>query len=196
MHNLSDMQRGSGIDFNSSTMMGFQSAFAGALLALGFVFMIYVMWKIFEKAGIKGYKALIPFYNIYLLTKLSFNSGWYFLIPAALMGIVHATIGITVFNNYIAKINGEALTRGLMPVAVIAWLGISVFEIIRRYKLNRNFGKGTGNFVLMLLFQPIMLMILAFDDSKYRKVNTIRVEVPVEAYETNETDTEDEAIEE
>lgn len=45
-----------------------------------FILMIVVMWKIFVKAGIKGWKSLIPFYNYYCLSKITFNKGWLFIL--------------------------------------------------------------------------------------------------------------------
>lgn len=38
------------------------------------------MWKIFVKAGIEGWKSLIPFYNCYCLSELTFNKGWLFIL--------------------------------------------------------------------------------------------------------------------
>jgi hypothetical protein len=39
------------------------------------------LWKIFTKAGYAGWKCLIPFYNQYILCKISFglDKGWYFI---------------------------------------------------------------------------------------------------------------------
>ena len=41
---------------------------------------IIAQWKIFEKAGEEGWKAIIPFYNMYIYTKISGMDGWFFLI--------------------------------------------------------------------------------------------------------------------
>ena len=32
-----------------------------------YVLLIIGMWKVFEKAGVAGWKSLIPFYNIFVL---------------------------------------------------------------------------------------------------------------------------------
>ncbi|MDR1017694.1 MAG: DUF5684 domain-containing protein [Lachnospiraceae bacterium] len=44
------------------------------------VLSIVAMWKIFTKAGVEGWKSIIPIYNIYILTKISFGNGWWFLL--------------------------------------------------------------------------------------------------------------------
>lgn len=38
------------------------------------------MWKIFVKAGARGWAALIPFYNFYVMTKITWGKGWLFLL--------------------------------------------------------------------------------------------------------------------
>ncbi len=43
------------------------------------VFVIVCQWKIFEKAGEPGWAAIIPFYNTYVLFKISFGNGLFFL---------------------------------------------------------------------------------------------------------------------
>lgn len=44
------------------------------------IFSLVCMWKVFAKAGIPGWKALIPFYNLYCLCKLTWGIGWLFLL--------------------------------------------------------------------------------------------------------------------
>lgn len=42
--------------------------------------MIAGFWKIFLKAGQHGWAAIVPFYNLYVLFKISWGNGWYFLL--------------------------------------------------------------------------------------------------------------------
>ncbi len=44
------------------------------------ILMIVCYWKIFEKAGEKGWISLIPFYNTYIIFKIAFGNGWMFLL--------------------------------------------------------------------------------------------------------------------
>lgn len=43
------------------------------------IVMLIGIWKLFTKAGQPGWGAIIPFYNMYLLFKITFGNGWYFL---------------------------------------------------------------------------------------------------------------------
>ena len=56
-----------------------------ACLAI-YVLAIIGFWKMFEKAGEPGWKALIPIYNLYILFKIAWGNGILFLllfVPAA-----------------------------------------------------------------------------------------------------------------
>ncbi len=49
-------------------------------IAVLILYNILITWKIFVKAGQPGWAAIIPFYNMYILSKIVFNKGWYFLL--------------------------------------------------------------------------------------------------------------------
>lgn len=76
---------------SSSSLSASEAAGAGVAIATIFGMMmlpvlivavvtIIGMWKVFEKAGVAGWKAIIPFYNSYLLTEISGQNGWLFLL--------------------------------------------------------------------------------------------------------------------
>ena len=79
------------------------------------------LWKIFEKAGEPGWKALIPFYNAYILFKITWGNGWKFLlllIPIA--NIVFAVITEVKLAKAFGKGGGFAV--GLILLAPIFYL--------------------------------------------------------------------------
>ena len=85
-----------------------------ALAVLGIV----AMWKIFEKAGEPGWAAIIPFYNLYVLFKITWGNGWKFLfllIPIA--NIVFAIITMVKLAKAFGKSGGFAV--GLIFLSVI-----------------------------------------------------------------------------
>ena len=49
-------------------------------------------WKMFEKAGEKGWKSIIPFYNTFTLFKIAGYNGWMFLL--LIIPIVNILIAI------------------------------------------------------------------------------------------------------
>lgn len=58
-------------------------AFLGVIFLLVIVmcvFMLACLWKIFSKAGLPGWIALIPIYNTYKLMEITWGVGWLFLV--------------------------------------------------------------------------------------------------------------------
>ncbi len=86
-------------------------------LAIG-VLAVIAMWKIFVKAGEPGWAAIIPFYNIYVLFKITWGSGWKFLlllIPFA--NIVILIITMVKLAKAFGKSGGFAV--GLIFLSII-----------------------------------------------------------------------------
>ena len=64
-------------------------ALAGGIIIFMLIFMVVMFaicivmiiaeWKLFKKAGQPGWAAIIPFYNSYILAKITWGNGWFFL---------------------------------------------------------------------------------------------------------------------
>lgn len=52
----------------------------GVIFLIIFLLMIASLWTIFTKAGRPGWEAIIPFYNIYVLTVIARIPWWWFVI--------------------------------------------------------------------------------------------------------------------
>lgn len=106
------------MDYNS-TMYVTDTASAG--LSIGYVLalllvaalMIVAMWWIFAKAGEAGWKAVVPFYNTYILYKITWGNGLYFLL--LLIPCVNIVIQI-ITSVKLAKVFGKGIgfTLGLI----------------------------------------------------------------------------------
>ena len=69
------------------------------------VLAIIAMWKIFQKAGEEGWKAIIPFYNAYTLVKIADGNGIKFLL--LLVPIVNIVYTIMLYVR-LAKAFGKS----------------------------------------------------------------------------------------
>ena len=91
------------------------------LVWLGFiVFFIAAMWKVFEKAEQPGWTAIVPIYNLYIMTKIGGKPGWWvimFFLP-----VVNLIFLIWLYNM-ISKSFGkdEGFTAGLVILGFIFW---------------------------------------------------------------------------
>ena len=86
------------------------------------VITIIGMWKVFEKAGREGWKAIIPFYNMYVLTEISGQNGWLFLL--CLIPGVGALIWSIMVSIKLAPAFGKdtAFAIGLILLAPIFYM--------------------------------------------------------------------------
>lgn len=63
----------------------------GALLFL--LVIIASCWKMYEKAGVAGWKAIVPFYNMYVLVQIAGKPWWWFLLMfVPVVGVVIALL--------------------------------------------------------------------------------------------------------
>lgn len=115
-------------------------AFVGVYLIIAFVIavlQIVAMWKLYTKAGEKGWKSIIPIYNIVILFKICGLSPWLILVYFA----------------------------GFIPV--VGWIAIIALAIYQSNCLAKSFGKDLGYTVGLLLLPTIFYMILGFGKSEY-----------------------------
>ena len=118
-------------------------AFFGVIMVVAIaiaVVHIIAMWKVFTKAGEKGWKAIIPFYNIAILYKISGMSPWLVLLYIGLF--------IPVVNIFVA-------------------IAIAVMSLYQPINLAKAFNKSTGFTVGLIMVPFVFYLILGFGDSKY-----------------------------
>ena len=51
----------------------------GLIAILFYILTVAAQWVVFQKAGIAGWKSIIPIYNSYCLFKIAWGNGWIFL---------------------------------------------------------------------------------------------------------------------
>lgn len=107
------------------------------------VLLVIALWRIFTKAGEKGWKAIVPVLNLITEYKISGMSPYFLLIY----------IGFFIpFVNFFAG---------------IAMFVITIIQIV---KLGEAFGKSTGFKVGMVLLSPIFFLILGLGNSTYQGI--------------------------
>ncbi len=133
---------------NNSDTSGF-FVFSGAFLfiVIALVIVSYVaLWKIFEKAGQPGWKALIPIYNFWVLCEIVGRPGWW------------------------------ALLFLLSFIPVVGWIIPTVVGIIVMLDLGKAFQKTTTFSVLgLIIFSIVGLLILGFGQDKFHKASPVKL---------------------
>ena len=170
--------------YNIDDLTPTQAAFAGGMLGtilisvcVFYLFVIIALWKIFTKAGIKGWKSLIPIYNLYCAFKMIGLSPWWilweFLSSFAFSLAITLALGdraTAYFESWSSELPQDVVTNGWVIVTMLLTVAISLYVNIRfAGKLAKAFGKGTGFAVGIFFLQPIFLLILGFGSAKYDK---------------------------
>lgn len=115
------------------------------------------MWKLFTKAGEKGWKSLIPFYNLYVLCRLVWEVKFFWVIV-----LLYA---ISSISNSIAISNASLAGMGF--VTAVASITAFVFTVILCNKISKAYGHGKGFTVGLVIFNFLFMLILGFGKSKY-----------------------------
>lgn len=115
-------------------------AFLGFFIIVGLVVGILQlagMWKVYTKAGEKGWKCIIPIYNLVILFRISGLSPW-------------------IIFGYLAAI--------IPFVGWIVCLGITIYQC---NALAKSFGKDVGYTIGLIFLPTIFYMILGFGKAEY-----------------------------
>ena len=90
------------------------------------VFMIACLWKIFTKAHEEGWAAIVPFYNSYILFKITWGNGWLFLLMLIpLANFVIAIITMVKLAKVFGKGGGWACGLIFLPIIFLPILAFS-----------------------------------------------------------------------
>ena len=97
------------------------SPFAGFITLVIAVVIIVAIWKIFEKGGEPGWKAIIPFYNLYTEYKMFWGNGWLFLLT--LIPVVNIVVGFILLHKMSKAFgHGIGFTLGLIFLPYIFFI--------------------------------------------------------------------------
>ena len=121
--------------------------FCGLILA---VLHVVIMWKLFTKMGLEGWKAIIPFYNLYVLCEKLFGNGLYML--AFLVGCVPAIGGILLL----------------------------FVQVILSIRMAKAFNQETPFAIGLVLLAIVFQGILAFGNAQYTQLPDYDIHHPFE----------------
>lgn len=110
------------------------------VIAVIAVLQIIGMWRVFTKAGEKGWKAIIPFYNIAILYKISGMSPY--------LVFVYIALFIPILN-------------------IFASIAIAIFNLYQKINLMKAFKASTGMTVAMIMVSFITYLMLGFGNYEY-----------------------------
>jgi hypothetical protein len=109
------------MDYEYSSSLSAETLMTILFISLAFsIFLIAAQWRVFTKAGQPGWAALIPIYNVYIMTKIAGKPGiWTLLMFIPIVNIIFAIWLL----NMVSKSFGhdEGFTVGLLFLGIIFW---------------------------------------------------------------------------
>ena len=135
-----------GLGIGAAVLIGIVAALTRYLMhAIGFSAM-------YRKAGVAGWKAFIPVYDIYNNYKISWNGKLFFLYAALI-------VASTILGTF---------TEGTMAlVGTAVSIGTIYMTVMQNVKMAKRFGKGIGTGILLILFPGITSLVLGLGKAEY-----------------------------
>lgn len=150
-----------------------------SLISLAFaILFIIASWKLLEKFGEKPWKALIPFYNVYLIYKYTWKKGafWVYLI-ATLAGDI-----LFYASEVIAGKTPDNIWASILVLLAFPFLIVELaHHVLASIRITEAFGKKKSFAVGLVLLYEIFIMILGFGKSQYVYGKTDAEELPEES---------------
>lgn len=126
-------------------LIAFLGIFILVLVAL-LVVMLVSNWRLYQKAGVEGWKSLIPFYSTYVTNQIAFNN------TKNQLGII--MIALSVVGNLLP----ESGLTSILSLVSLAGTSYIYYNFMKRF--------GSTGFAIASLFAPFICMpIAAFSSS-------------------------------
>ncbi|MBQ4062289.1 MAG: hypothetical protein IJD14_05515 [Christensenellaceae bacterium] len=129
---------------------------------LGTVFvllMIIARWRLFKKAGVGGWKSIVPVYNVYTLFKIAWRVKYFWV--------------MIIFQVLSVAITVPAIYNGREPMFFIKLLSAllmvitQIISVLMNFKLSRAYGHGFFFGLMLWIFPTLFTLILGLGGSKY-----------------------------
>lgn len=123
------------------------------------IFCVAVMWKVFCKAGEPGWASLIPFYNLYVMTRITWGRGWLFIFGFLPLGnLIFAIFTMIKLAKVFGKKGGFAC--GLIFLSIV-FLPILAFGKAEYTGPDRE--KSTGAIIASAITGGIGIILLVLE---------------------------------
>ena len=160
----------------AGAVLGGMFGIFGVMAIAFFILMIVAMWKIFTKAGEKGWKALIPIYNLYIYFKIAGAKNWFWALFVVSLGFDILSAVVSNSGVFVIDQAGKVTAVANVAAANIFYFvtcAVIIFQIIAGIvqcaKLSKAFKRGIGTTLGLIFLPNIFQLILAFGSAKYDK---------------------------
>lgn len=135
------------------------------------VLTIVSLYKVFEKAGEKGWKSIIPIFNIFTMFKIAKNDGFMKQVRAICAMSVTLTLGVMGIVGSIAASKGMMMVCGV--IAILLAVACAIYLFVVTFRMYADFAEAFGHSrtwgILLIIpyLSTVAMCILAFGNDTY-----------------------------
>jgi hypothetical protein len=140
-----------------NALAGLGALIVGAMISAFVRYLVHAIGHcaMYRKAGEAGWRAFIPFVDIYTNYKISWQGKFFFLYAA--LTIASTCLGL--------------FTEGALALAgTAASIGVIYMAVKQNLNMAKCFGKGAGTTIALILFPGITSLVLGFGKAEYRAI--------------------------
>lgn len=115
------------------------------------ILLVVAYWKMFTKAGIAGWKSLIPLYNVYIAFKIAWKDQTAFWVWLA------ANVVYSLFRDHEDGVS-DVITIAAGILALVWWMRFCIRQA-------KSYGKGAGTGIAAFFLPNIMTLYYGFASS-------------------------------
>ncbi|MBQ5989507.1 MAG: hypothetical protein IJL67_08450 [Oscillospiraceae bacterium] len=136
------------------------------------VVMLVARYKLFEKAGEAGWKAIIPFYWSIVLSKIATGKktlGAAFVVAYSVFLIAYISFYYRQMVMLMGNLDGSMSASDAASImlfslfVMVLSIGMAVLNGILMFKLAKSYGKSEGWCVAMIFLSGILIIAMGFD---------------------------------
>lgn len=127
---------------------------------VAYIITVIPLWAMFKKAGVKGWKAIVPIYNIYIIYKICWK-------PEIFWAAIAVALITSVSGIFAILSAGSGVIGFHLAICVISQV-LSIFlAIYLCIFISKSYGHSYGFAIGFVLLPTIFSYIVAFGGSKY-----------------------------
>lgn len=130
------------------------------------------LWKVFEKAHVKGWKALVPIYNYYCIVRMVKRPIAYFywtILPILSCLVLVSLMGMVSFVNSVTSSETSTLfsmvMTALISLSVVLMIPSIIISFVVMFDLAKLFRRGAWFGLGLIVIPVVFILILGFDKS-------------------------------
>lgn len=127
-----------------------------AIVIIAYVIVVIGLWKMFDKAGEAGWKALIPIYNTYILFKISWQTKMFWI-----------ELAIMIAAQLLYMYGDANLNQMMLIFAYGLSLLSAIIQAVLCYNISLAYGHGIGYFLGIYLLSVVFFPIIGYGPSRY-----------------------------